>query len=110
MTVAGVRVPAGQLADALARNARAEVLQIGAVAFAMVVVAAAVVSWVLGRRLLRPLHDVTAAARRITTPVSRTKTVSRALETARNASNRCGPAPFHSRRNTPSRHDAIEPS
>lgn len=63
--VDGVRVPAAQLADALGRSARTEVLQVGAIAFAMVVVAAAVVSWVLGRRLLRPLHDVTATARRL---------------------------------------------
>ncbi len=65
VTVEGVRVPAGQLADALGRNARTELLQIGSVAFAMVVLAAAVVSWVLGARLLRPLHDVTATARRL---------------------------------------------
>ena len=63
--VDGVRVPAGQLADALTRSARVEVLRLGSVAFAMVVVAAAIVSWVLVRRVLRPLHDVTATARRL---------------------------------------------
>ncbi|TDQ65878.1 hypothetical protein EV188_1011130 [Actinomycetospora succinea] len=63
--VDGVRVPAGQLADALTKSARVEVLRLGSVAFAMVVVAAAIVSWVLVRRVLRPLHDVTATARRL---------------------------------------------
>ncbi|MFC5139411.1 sensor histidine kinase [Actinomycetospora rhizophila] len=63
--VDGVSVPAGQLADALTKSARVEVLRLGSVAFAMVVVAAAIVSWVLVRRVLRPLHDVTATARRL---------------------------------------------
>ena len=63
--VEGVRVPAGELADALARSARTEVLRVGSIAFAMVVVAAGLVSWVLVRRVLRPLHDVTATARRL---------------------------------------------
>jgi signal transduction histidine kinase len=63
--VDGVRVPAGELADALGRSARVEVLRVGSVAFAMVVVAAALVSWVLVRRVLRPLHEVTATARRL---------------------------------------------
>lgn len=63
--VDGLPVPAGQLADALTRSARVEVLRLGSVAFAMVVVAAAIVSWVLVRRVLRPLHDVTATARRL---------------------------------------------
>ncbi|GAA4886069.1 sensor histidine kinase [Actinomycetospora straminea] len=63
--VDGVRVPAGELADALGRAARVEVLRIGALAFAMVVVAAALISWVTVRRVLRPLHDVTATAQRL---------------------------------------------
>jgi signal transduction histidine kinase len=65
VTVDGVRVPAGELADALGRSARTEVLRVGSIAFAMVVIAAALVSWVLVRRVLRPLHEVTAAARRL---------------------------------------------
>jgi signal transduction histidine kinase len=65
VTVDGVRVPAGELADALGKSARTEVLRVGSIAFAMVVIAAALVSWVLVRRVLRPLHEVTAAARRL---------------------------------------------
>jgi signal transduction histidine kinase len=65
VVVDGVRVPAGELAEALGAAARAEVLRVGSVAFAMVVLAAALVSWVLVRRVLRPLHDVTATARRL---------------------------------------------
>lgn len=63
--VDGVRVPAGELAEALGEAARVEVLRIGSLAFAMVVVAAALISWVTVRRVLRPLHDVTATARRL---------------------------------------------
>ncbi|PVZ14247.1 sensor histidine kinase [Actinomycetospora cinnamomea] len=63
--VDGVRVPAGELADALGKAARVEVLRVGSIAFAMVVLAAALVSWVLVRRVLRPLHEVTATARRL---------------------------------------------
>jgi signal transduction histidine kinase len=63
--VDGVRVPAGELAEALGKSARVEVLRVGSVAFAMVVLAAALVSWVLVRRVLRPLHEVTATARRL---------------------------------------------
>ena len=65
VSVDGVRVPAGELAEALGKSARTEVLRVGSIAFAMVVIAAALVSWVLVRRVLRPLHEVTAAARRL---------------------------------------------
>ena len=63
--VDGVRVPAGELAEALGRSARTEVLRVGSIAFAMVVLAAALVSWVLVARVLRPVHEVTATARRL---------------------------------------------
>jgi signal transduction histidine kinase len=65
VVVDGVRVPAGELAGALGKAARTEVLRIGVIAFAMVVVAAALVSWVLVHRVLRPLHVVTATAQRL---------------------------------------------
>ncbi|WP_308286383.1 sensor histidine kinase [Actinomycetospora endophytica] len=63
--VDGVAVPAGEIAAALGHSARTEVLQVGSVAFALVVAAAAMVSWVLTGHVLRPVHDVTATARRL---------------------------------------------
>ncbi len=63
--VDGVSVPAGEIATALGHSARIEVLQIGAIAFALVVIAAAMVSWVLAGHVLRPVHEVTATARRL---------------------------------------------
>lgn len=63
--VDGVSVPAGEIAAALGRSARTEVLQVGSVAFALVVVAAGMVSWVLTGHVLRPVHEVTATARRL---------------------------------------------
>ncbi|HEY2190814.1 MAG TPA: HAMP domain-containing sensor histidine kinase [Actinomycetospora sp.] len=63
--VDGVSVPAGEIAAALGRSARTEVLQVGSIAFALVVVAAAMVSWVLSGHVLRPVHEVTATARRL---------------------------------------------
>ena len=63
--VDGVSVPAGEIATALGHSARIEVLQIGAIAFALVVLAAAMVSWVLAGHVLRPVHEVTATARRL---------------------------------------------
>ena len=63
--VDGVSVPAGEIAAALGRSARVEVLQVGTIAFALVVLAAAMVSWVLTGHVLRPVHDVTATARRL---------------------------------------------
>jgi len=59
-------VPAEQLSAAIGATARAEVLQAGLVAFPLVVLAAAVVSWWLVGRVLGPLHVVTATARRLT--------------------------------------------
>ncbi len=63
--VDGVSVPAGEIAAALGHSARTEVLQVGTIAFALVVVAAAMVSWVLTGHVLRPVHEVTATARRL---------------------------------------------
>jgi signal transduction histidine kinase len=63
--VDGVAVPAGEIAAALGHSARTEVLQVGSVAFALVVLAAALVSWVLAGHVLRPVHEVTATARRL---------------------------------------------
>ncbi|MCD2188065.1 sensor histidine kinase [Actinomycetospora soli] len=63
--VDGVSVPAGEIAAALGHSARSEVLQVGSIAFALVVLAAAVVSWVLTGHVLQPVHDVTATARRL---------------------------------------------
>lgn len=63
--VDGVEVPAEQVGQAVGAAARAEVLRAGLIAFPLVVVAAAVVSWVLVGRVLAPLHAVTATARRL---------------------------------------------
>ncbi len=61
----GVDVPAEQLASALQANAQDKVLQYGSAAFLCVVLAAAVLAWALTGRLLRPLQEVTATARRL---------------------------------------------
>src|SRR5215217_3371110 len=63
--VRGVDVDAVQLGEALARGARSDVLRAGAVAFLLVVAATAVVSWVITGQVLRPLHEVTSTARRL---------------------------------------------
>jgi hypothetical protein len=63
--VRGVDVDAAQLGAALSRAARSDVLRAGAVAFLLVVAATAVVSWVITGQVLRPLHEVTATARRL---------------------------------------------
>ena len=61
--VDGRDVPADQFAGLLAAAARSEVLRAGLIAFPLVVVAAALVSWWLVGRVLGPLRAVTAAAR-----------------------------------------------
>lgn len=63
--VGGVEVEAAQVGRAVGEAARAEVLRAGLIAFPLVVLAAAVVSWVLVGRVLAPLHAVTATARRL---------------------------------------------
>lgn len=67
-------VPAAQVTDAVGAAARNDVLQAGLVAFPLVVLAAAVVSWVLVGRVLGPLHAVTATARRLSVESLDTRT------------------------------------
>ncbi|MGB9280016.1 MAG: HAMP domain-containing sensor histidine kinase [Pseudonocardiaceae bacterium] len=63
--VNGVPVAARQLGEALAEAARQRVLQAGSVAFLLAVIATLLLAWVITGQVLRPLHDVTAAARRL---------------------------------------------
>ncbi|WP_250549826.1 sensor histidine kinase [Pseudonocardia sp. H11422] len=63
--VGDLDVPADQLSEAVGAAARSEVLRAGLIAFPLVVVAAAIVSWVLVGRVLAPLHAVTRTARRL---------------------------------------------
>ncbi len=58
-------VPADQLGEALGDAARAEILRVGLIAFPLVVAAAALLSWLIVGRVLRPLRQVTATARRL---------------------------------------------
>jgi signal transduction histidine kinase len=63
--VNGVEVDTDVLSNVLAANARVDVLRSGAVAFCFVVLAAAVLAWTITGRVLRPVHEVTDAARRL---------------------------------------------
>lgn len=72
--VGGRVVPSEQVSAALGAAARDEVLRAGLVAFPLVVVAAALVSWWLVGRVLGPLHAVTATARRLTVESLDTRT------------------------------------
>ncbi|RZT85274.1 hypothetical protein EV383_2138 [Pseudonocardia sediminis] len=63
--IGGVEVPAESARAAVAAAARSEVLRAGLIAFPLVVVAAALVSWMLVGRVLAPLHQVIAASRRL---------------------------------------------
>ncbi len=72
--VGPLEVPAERLSEAMGAAARAEVLRAGLIAFPLVVIAAAVVSWVLVGRVLGPLHAVTATARRLTVESLDTRT------------------------------------
>ncbi|MGH3903280.1 MAG: sensor histidine kinase [Pseudonocardiaceae bacterium] len=63
--VDGVPVAADQLGEALQETARQQVLQAGSVAFLLAVTATALLAWVLTGAVLRPLHDVTATAQRL---------------------------------------------
>ncbi len=67
-------VPAEQLSEALGVAAQNEVLRAGLVAFPLLVLAAAVISWMLVGRVLGPLHAVTATARRLTVDSLDTRT------------------------------------
>lgn len=63
--VGNLDVPAAQVSEAVGAAARLAVLQAGLIAFPLVVLAAAIVSWVLVGRVLAPLHAVTATARQL---------------------------------------------
>ncbi|OLR94960.1 sensor histidine kinase [Actinokineospora bangkokensis] len=63
--VGGVRVDAEQLAEALVADARERLLLAGSVAFVCVVLATAMFAYVITGRVLRPLHEVTATAQRL---------------------------------------------
>ncbi|MBO0840302.1 MAG: HAMP domain-containing histidine kinase [Sciscionella sp.] len=63
--VNGVTVRADDLSRVLVAQAHDQVLKSGLIAFACVVLAAALLAWALTGRLLRPLHEVTATARKL---------------------------------------------
>ncbi|SDP54443.1 hypothetical protein SAMN04487905_105128 [Actinopolyspora xinjiangensis] len=63
--VDGVSVSADELGKALRSRARERVLLAGGFAFVAVVLAAAVLAWTVCGRVLRPLHEVTGTARRL---------------------------------------------
>ncbi|NHD17431.1 HAMP domain-containing histidine kinase [Actinopolyspora sp. BKK1] len=62
----GAVVSADEVGAALRNHARSQILSVGAVAFVSVVLAAAVLSWSVCGRVLRPLNEVTGTARRLT--------------------------------------------
>lgn len=63
--VDGVDVPAEMLGVALRDSARRQVLAVGGFAFVAVVAAGALLAWLVTGRMLRPLHEVTETARRL---------------------------------------------
>lgn len=63
--VDGVPVAADRLGAALQEAARQRVLQAGSVAFLLAVIATVLLAWVITGQVLRPLHEVTATARRL---------------------------------------------
>jgi signal transduction histidine kinase len=65
VVVHGQEVNAAQLGTALRDAAQAQVLRSGTLAFCCVVAAAGVLAWAVTGRVLRPLHEVTGAARRL---------------------------------------------
>ncbi|PWW62230.1 sensor histidine kinase [Actinokineospora spheciospongiae] len=65
VVVNGVRVDAERLAEALADDARERVLLAGSVAFVCVVLATAMLAWVITGHVLRPLREVTVTAQRL---------------------------------------------
>jgi signal transduction histidine kinase len=65
ITVDGAKVSVAEWTNVLRDHARDKVLAAGFVAFLLVVAAAAILSWTLTGRLLRPLQEVTATARRL---------------------------------------------
>jgi signal transduction histidine kinase len=65
VVVNGAQVDASALGDVLRDDARNRILSAGAITFGCVVVAAALLSWTLTGRILRPLREVTGTARRL---------------------------------------------
>jgi signal transduction histidine kinase len=65
IVVRGVPVQAEQLAEVLVDDARRRALIAGAIAFVCVVLATAMLAWMFTGRMLRPLREVTATARRL---------------------------------------------
>lgn len=65
VVVGGTQINASELAQVLRDDARERILVYGSIAFTAVVVAAALLSWTLTGRILRPLRDVTLTARRL---------------------------------------------
>jgi signal transduction histidine kinase len=65
IVVRGVPVSAGELGEVLRDDARERVLLAGSIAFVCVVVATALLAWMFTGRVLRPLREVTATARRL---------------------------------------------
>jgi signal transduction histidine kinase len=63
--VNGKQVDASALGTVLRDDARERILTSGAIAFGCVVAAAALLSWTLTGRILRPLREVTSTARRL---------------------------------------------
>ncbi|MDQ3825182.1 MAG: HAMP domain-containing histidine kinase [Actinomycetota bacterium] len=63
--VDGVPVAADRLGAALQEAARHRVLQAGSGAFLLAVIATVLLAWVIIGQVLRPLHEVTATARRL---------------------------------------------
>ncbi|GAB3877373.1 hypothetical protein GCM10029964_026380 [Kibdelosporangium lantanae] len=65
VVVNGTQVDASALGDVLRDDARNRILSAGAITFGCVVAAAALLSWTLTGRILRPLREVTGTARRL---------------------------------------------
>jgi signal transduction histidine kinase len=63
--VDGVPVAADRLGAALQEAARQRLLAAGSVAFLLAVTATVLLAWVITGQVLRPLHEVTATARRL---------------------------------------------
>ena len=63
--VDGMPVAADRLGVALQEAARHRVLEAGSVAFLLAVIATVLLAWVITGQVLRPLHEVTATARRL---------------------------------------------
>ncbi|MCO1574918.1 HAMP domain-containing histidine kinase [Crossiella sp. SN42] len=63
--VLGQELPPSQVHQILKENAREVVLNSGAIAFVCMVLATAILAWTLTGRVLRPLHEVTHTAHRL---------------------------------------------